>query len=115
MDTSVYDETTRAALLPEIDTDAIHKALANPTRREILAWLKTPADYFSAQEYPLDLGVCAGLIDQQAGLSQSTISAHLATLQRAGLITSRRVGQWVFFKRNETVISQFLAQLNNGL
>src|SRR6478609_4738377 len=115
MDTSVYDETARVPLLPEIDTDAIHKALANPTRREILAWLKTPADYFSAQEYPLDLGVCAGLIDQQAGLSQSTISAHLATLQRAGLITSRRVGQWVFFKRNETVISQFLAQLNNGL
>nr|WP_314630987.1 helix-turn-helix transcriptional regulator [uncultured Noviherbaspirillum sp.] len=115
MDTSAADEI--AVVLPAvgIDTDAIHKALANPTRREILAWLKSPAEYFSAQEYPLDLGVCAGLIDQQAGLSQSTISAHLATLQRAGLITSRRVGQWVFFKRNETVISQFLAQLNNGL
>jgi DNA-binding transcriptional ArsR family regulator len=115
MNTSVSDETTSLVPVDEIDTDAIHKALANPTRREILAWLKSPADYFSAQEYPLDLGVCAGLIDQQAGLSQSTISAHLATLQRAGLITSRRVGQWVFFKRNETVISRFLAQLNNGL
>jgi ArsR family transcriptional regulator len=115
MNTSVSDETTSLVPVGEIDTDAIHKALANPTRREILAWLKSPADYFSAQEYPLDLGVCAGLIDQQAGLSQSTISAHLATLQRAGLITSRRVGQWVFFKRNETVISRFLAQLNNGL
>jgi DNA-binding transcriptional ArsR family regulator len=115
MNTSVSDETTSLVPVDEIDTDAIHKALANPTRREILAWLKSPADYFSAQEYPLDLGVCAGLIDQQAGLSQSTISAHLATLQRAGLITSRRVGQWVFFKRNETVISRFIAQLNNGL
>jgi DNA-binding transcriptional ArsR family regulator len=115
MNTSVSGETTSLVPVDEIDTDAIHKALANPTRREILAWLKSPADYFSAQEYPLDLGVCAGLIDQQAGLSQSTISAHLATLQRAGLITSRRVGQWVFFKRNETVISRFIAQLNNGL
>ncbi len=115
MDTSATDEMTSVMSSHDIDTDAIHKALANPTRREILAWLKSPAEYFSAQEYPLDLGVCAGLIDQQAGLSQSTISAHLATLQRAGLITSRRVGQWVFFKRNETVISQFLAQLNNGL
>jgi len=115
MDSSLLDEKVDAPQSAEIDTDAIHKALANPTRREILAWLKKPADYFSAQEYPLDLGVCAGLIDQQAGLSQSTISAHLATLQRAGLITSRRVGQWIFFKRNETVISQFLAQLNNGL
>jgi len=115
MDTSTSDETARDASVSELDTDAIHKALANPTRREILAWLKSPADYFSSQEYPLDLGVCAGLIDRQAGLSQSTISAHLATLQRAGLISSRRVGQWIFFKRNETVISQFLAQLNNGL
>ena len=115
MDTSVSDEMTIATSLAGMDTDAIHKALANSTRREILLWLKSPADYFSSQEYPLDLGVCAGLIDRQAGLSQSTISAHLATLQRAGLITSRRVGQWIFFKRNETVISQFLAQLNNGL
>jgi ArsR family transcriptional regulator len=115
MDNSVSDEKAHAAPLPVIDADAIHKALANPTRRDILAWLKNPADYFSSQEYPLDMGVCAGLIDQQAGLSQSTISAHLATLQRAGLITSRRVGQWIFFKRNETVISRFLAQLNNGL
>lgn len=115
MDTSVSDEMTIAASSAGIDTDAIHKALANSTRREILLWLKSPAEYFSSQEYPLDLGVCAGLIDRQAGLSQSTISAHLATLQRAGLITSRRVGQWIFFKRNETVISQFLAQLNNGL
>lgn len=115
MDNSVFSETTLPATTQALDTDAIHKALANPTRRQILTWLKNPADHFSGQEYPLDLGVCAGLIDQQAGLSQSTISAHLATLQRAGLITSRRVGQWIFFKRNETVISQFLAQLNNGL
>ena len=115
MDNSLSGEMAPAATLHGIDADAIHKALANPTRREILAWLKSPAEYFSAQEYPLDLGVCAGLIDRQAGLSQSTISAHLATLQRAGLITSRRVGQWIFFKRNEVVISRFLAQLNNGL
>ena len=115
MDNSVFNETAPAPSPLEMDTDAIHKALANPTRREILMWLKSPAEYFSAQEYPLDLGVCAGLIDQQAGLSQSTISAHLATLQRAGLITSRRVGQWIFFKRNESVISRFLAQLNSGL
>ena len=115
MDNSGFDEKEQAARVSGIDADAIHKALANPTRRDILVWLKNPADYFSSQEYPLELGVCAGLIDRQAGLSQSTISAHLATLQRAGLITSRRVGQWIFFKRNETVISRFLAQLNNGL
>lgn len=98
-----------------MDIDVIHKALANPVRRQILAWLKTPKEYFAAQEYPLDLGVCAGLIDQRAGLSQSTVSAHLATLQRAGLVTSKRVGQWIFFKRNEEVIQAFLDHVNNKL
>jgi DNA-binding transcriptional ArsR family regulator len=98
-----------------MDIDAIHKALANPVRRQILAWLKSPGEYFSMQEHPLDIGVCAGLIDERTGLSQSTVSAHLATLQRAGLVNSRRVGQWIFFKRNEETIKAFLDQLNGGL
>jgi DNA-binding transcriptional ArsR family regulator len=98
-----------------MDIDAIHKALANPVRRQILAWLKTPGEYFAQQEYPLDLGVCAGLIDQRAGLSQSTVSAHLATLQRAELVTSKRVGQWIFFKRNEKTIQAFLEHIHGGL
>lgn len=94
-----------------MDIDAIHKALSNPVRRQILAWLKSPAEHFSEQEYPLELGVCAGLIDQRTGLSQSTVSAHLATLLRADLVTSKRVGQWIFFKRNEETIQVFLEQL----
>jgi DNA-binding transcriptional ArsR family regulator len=98
-----------------MDIDAIHKALANPVRRQILAWLKTPGEYFSEQEYPLNLGVCAGLIDQRTGLSQSTVSAHLATLQRAELVTSKRIGQWIFFKRNEEVIDAFLNHMNSDL
>lgn len=95
--------------------DAIHKALANPVRRQILGWLKEPQRNFSEQEYPLDLGVCAGLINQRAGLSQSTVSAHLAILQQAELVTSKRVGQWIFFSRNETMIAAFRAYINDDL
>ena len=76
-----------------MDIDAIHKALANPVRRQILAWLKTPEAYFATQEHPLEFGVCAGMIDD--------------------LVTSRRVGQWVFFKRNEPVIQAFLDHMNS--
>jgi DNA-binding transcriptional ArsR family regulator len=99
----------------DIDIDAIHKALANPVRREILAWLRDPEVHFADQELPLDQGVCAGRIDARCGLSQSTVSAHLAALQKAGLVTTRRVGQWVFFKRNEPVIEAFLAYMNGQL
>jgi ArsR family transcriptional regulator len=97
------------------DIDAIHKALANPVRRQILAWLKEPESFFSEQVHPLALGVCAGLIDQRTGLSQSTVSAHLSTLQKAGLVTVQRVGLWNFFKRNEDVIQGFLDHINRGL
>lgn len=100
---------------PSIDIDAIHKALANPVRREILGWLKEPETHFPEQEHPLDFGVCAGQIDKRSGLSQSTVSAHLATLQAAGLITPRRVGQWIFFKRNEETIQAFLHAINGDL
>ena len=72
-----------------IDLDEIIKALAHPVRREILSWLKDPLACFPDQSHSNEHGVCAGQIDQRAGLSQSTVSAHLATLQRAGLISSR--------------------------
>ncbi|MBG6221373.1 MULTISPECIES: helix-turn-helix transcriptional regulator [unclassified Janthinobacterium] len=98
-----------------MDIDAIHKALANPVRRQILQWLKEPEQHFAQQDHPLDFGVCAGLIDRKLGLSQSTVSAHLATLQKAGLICARKVGQWSFFKRNEDTIEAFLQQMQQGL
>ena len=98
-----------------MDIDAIHKALANPVRRQILAWLKEPEVFFADQQHPLSLGVCAGLIDRRCGLSQSTVSAHLATLQKAGLVVSYRVGQWNYFKRDEATIQAFVDHMNTGL
>lgn len=97
------------------DTDDILKALAHPKRLEILAWLKEPEQYFPGQEHPLDFGVCAGQVERRCDLSQSTVSAHLAILQRAGLVTTRKVGQWVFYKRDEAVIAAFLARLSSAL
>ncbi|MGV6473458.1 ArsR/SmtB family transcription factor [Azotobacter vinelandii] len=97
------------------DFDEIYKALAHPVRRQILHWLKEPERNFPDQQHSLELGVCAGQIDQRAGLSQSTVSAHLATLQRAGLVSVRKVGQWCFFKRNEAAIQAFLEQLHDAL
>jgi DNA-binding transcriptional ArsR family regulator len=95
--------------------DDIIKAIAHPVRRDILHWLKNPLEHFPQQHYGHEQGVCAGQIDQRCGLSQSTVSAHLATLQRTGLISSQKVGQWHFFKRNEDAIRRFLEQLSREL
>ncbi|MCY1246114.1 Helix-turn-helix domain protein [compost metagenome] len=89
-----------------MDRDEILKALAHPVRVNILAWLKEPQLHFPTQEHPLDLGVCAGQFER-CGLSQSTVSSHLAVLQRAGLVTTRRVGQWIFYRRDEETIAAF--------
>lgn len=92
------------------DDDVILKALAHPARRAMLAWLKQPEQHFPDQRHPLDMGVCAGQFER-CGLSQSSVSTHLATLATAGLITPQRVGQWVFYKRDEAAIAAFLARV----
>ncbi|MCJ1885803.1 ArsR family transcriptional regulator [Pseudomonas sp. LA21] len=108
--------TEQPTLDPGIDLDEIFKALAHPVRRDMLRWLKDPEKFFVEQEHQsFEIGVCAGKFDQRTGLSQSTVSAHLATLQRAGLVTSRKVGQWNFFKRNEETIQAFVRHLSEAL
>ncbi|SEG31725.1 ArsR/SmtB family transcription factor [Marinobacterium lutimaris] len=97
------------------EIDAIIKALAHPVRRQILAWLKEPEEWFAEQAHPLDYGVCAGMIDKRTGLSQSTTSAHLSTLQKAGLVETQRIGQWIYYKRNEANIQAFLEAIGESL
>lgn len=99
----------------DINLDDIIKALAHPVRRDMLRWLKEPEAHFVEQEHSFDIGVCAGKFDQRTGLSQSTVSAHLATLEQAGLVTRRKVGQWSFFKRNEDTIEAFLSQIGQEI
>ncbi|PTQ72375.1 helix-turn-helix transcriptional regulator [Pseudomonas sp. GV071] len=98
-----------------IDLDEIFKALAHPVRRDMLVWMKDPHTHFVEQDHPFEIGVCAGKFDHKTGLSQSTVSGHLASLQRASLVTSRKVGQWNFFKRNEEVIQAFITHLHDAL
>lgn len=90
----------------------IFKALSNRTRLDILKRLKDPANSFPPQDEGdvHTVGVCVSSIQEGVGLSQSTVSDYLATLQRAGLVDVQRVGQWTYYKRNEAAISA-LAEL----
>lgn len=90
----------------------IFKALSNRTRLDILKRLKDPANSFPPQDEGdvHTVGVCVSSIQEGVGLSQSTVSDYLATLQRAGLVDVQRIGQWTYYKRNEEAIST-LAEL----
>ncbi len=94
--------------------DEALQALSSPVRLSMLQWLKEPEKHFSDQAHPLDMGICARQFER-CGLSQSTVSAHLASLQKAGLITSRKIGQWIFYKRDEEAIARFIDHLTSRL
>jgi ArsR family transcriptional regulator len=98
-----------------MDKMEILKALAHPTRVEFLEWMKEPDRHFCDQAHPLDMGICANQFEKRCGLSQSTVSAHLSTLEKAGLVSTRRVGQWAFYRRDEDVIAAFLEELRSSL
>lgn len=98
-----------------MDKSEILKALAHPVRVEFLEWMKRPEEHFCDQTHPLSMGVCANQFEKCCGLSQSTVSAHLATLEKAGLVKINRVGQWAFYCRDEQKIAAFLDELKSTL
>jgi DNA-binding transcriptional ArsR family regulator len=90
------------------DIESALRALASDRRLLILAWLKDPKAHFPAQ-VDGDLvkdGVCGALIAEKLGVSQPTVSEHLRILSQSALLTSKRVKQWTFYKRDETYISR---------
>jgi len=93
-------------LIVDMKAAAALAALASRRRLLILDWLKNPRTHFPPQ-VDGDLvrdGVCGVLIARKLGVTQPTASEHLRILSQAGLIRSKRVKKWTFYKRNETAI-----------
>jgi ArsR family transcriptional regulator len=89
-------------------TDAdLFAALASTRRLQVLEWLKDPRSHFPPQRDGdlVDDGVCVLFIADKLGVTQPTATSHLQRLARAGLVTSRRIGQWTFYKRDEEAIT----------
>lgn len=82
-------------------TDAF-KALADPTRREILRLLR-------------DRPRTSGEIAERFPTAWATVSRHLAVLRDAGLILSERQGQQVVYELNTTVLDDLVEHLFDWL
>src|SRR6266700_4853526 len=90
----------------EDDVESALRALASDRRLLILEWLKRPRAHFRAQ-VDGDLvkdGVGGVLIAEKLGVSQPTVSEHLKILTQAGLLRSKRIKQWTFYRRDEKSI-----------
>lgn len=76
--------------------DGVFKALADPTRREILRLLTRGE-------------LSAGALAERFDLAKPSMSHHFAVLKEADLIRSRREGQQIFYALNTTVVQDVLA------
>ena len=103
MDTTAIDVASKEKLL---------KAVASERRLLILEWLKDPAAHFPPQEHGDQVahGACNLFIVDKLGVSQPTASRHLKVLVDAGLIIATRRKGWVYYRRNESAITE-LAEL----
>ncbi len=105
----------------ELSADAladVFKALGNPVRLQVLRWLRDPDRHFPPEQAIADqreVGVCVSHIQAKTGLAQSTVSAYMASLQRAGLVRSTRVGKWTHYRRDEERIAQLVDVLGRSL
>lgn len=94
------------------------RALSNPMRLQLLMWLREPErnfDLTGAIADPHDVGVCVSHIQAKVGLAQSTVSAYMSELQRAGLVHATRVGKWTHYRRDERRIAELVAELGKTL
>ena len=74
----------------------IFKALADPTRREILRLLRKRE-------------MTAGELAERFDMTKPTMSHHFGLLKEAELINSRREGQTIWYGLNTTVVQDVVA------
>lgn len=95
-------------------TVAALKAIANENRLRILGWLLDPTAHFPPQRDG-DLvkdGVCVGFITQKIGLSQPTVTSHMSILAEAGLVSHKKIKNWVFYKPDRRQIARLRAGID---
>jgi ArsR family transcriptional regulator len=98
--------TPRIVSEPRNITLEVFRALADPVRIELLAQI--------AARGPL----CVCHMQDDLPYSQSRISKHLGTLRRAGLVTTRREGTWIYYSVEEEALAvarEFIDQLQHSL
>lgn len=96
-----------------MSTTTILRALASERRLKILEWLRDPRAHFRDQVDGdlVEDGVCGLSLAEKLGVSQPTVSEHMRVLVEAGLVSSKRIRQWTFYRRNEDGIRAFKARI----
>lgn len=87
------------------------QAVADPARRKILRALREKG----ACSIGKAIGLCASDIETRIPLSQPTISHHMSILKKAGLVEAEKLGQWMWYRRNEVALKECTRMLRESL
>jgi DNA-binding transcriptional ArsR family regulator len=87
------------------------QAIADPMRRRILQALKEKG----ACSLDKEAGLCASDIEERVHLSQPTISHHMSVLTKAGLVDAKKIGQWMWYQRNDAALRELTKTLRKEL
>ncbi len=82
--------------------DTIYKALADPTRRDILALLR-------------ERDMTAGELADRFDLAKPTLSGHFSVLKAAGLIEGDKQGTTITYRLRVSVLEEALLGLMTAL
>ena len=82
-----------------------------------MTWLKAPDRHFPPQVDGdlVEDGVCGLLIARKLRISQPTLSEHMKVLCQSGLVSSKRIKQWTFYKRSEAGITKLKRSVTSKL
>ncbi len=96
---------------------AVLRALANDNRLRILRWISDPRRHFPPQQDGdlVEDGVCVGFITRKTGLSQPTVTEHMQVLAEAGLVSAKKIKNWVFYRPTRDLAEAVLAGLSADL
>jgi len=83
------------------------KALADPARLRIVAFLSDPAPECCSRAD----GVCACDLEGVLQLSQPTVSHHMHQLVAAGLVRSEKRGRWVYYQLEKAALDAVVREL----
>lgn len=86
--------------MKQVALQSVLKAAADPVNREILNLLKRGS-------------LPAGDISRHFDITQAAISQHLNILKKAGLVTSRREGKYIYYELNATVLEEVLVWIQD--
>jgi len=77
------------------------KALADPTRRKMVELLRSKGGCSCDLVSAADPGLCVCDLENKLRQTQPTITHHVQILRTAGLIHTRKIGRWLYCRRNE--------------